>query len=65
MTRSHDTAKTMTPETTRIAINFALEQIHIGSSNNPASNPSAAGKYRLTILFGFRPMLNLPIGHYT
>jgi hypothetical protein len=55
----------MTPETTRIAINFALEQIHIGSSNNPASNPSAAGKYRLTILFGFRPMLNLPIGHYT
>jgi hypothetical protein len=62
MTRSHDTPKTMTATTILIAINSAKGQIHFGSSNNKLSNASTAGKYRLTILFGFRSMLNLPIG---
>jgi hypothetical protein len=65
MTRSHDTPKTMTAKTIFIAINSAAGQIHIGSVNNRLSNASAAGKYRLTILFGFRSMLNLLIGHYS
>jgi hypothetical protein len=65
MPTSHDTPKTMTAVKIRYAINSATGQIHIGLSNNPLSNASAAGKDKLTILFGFRSMLNLPIGHYT
>jgi hypothetical protein len=55
----------MTAKTILIAINSATGQIHMGSINNRLSNASAAGKYRLTILFGLRSMLNLPIGHYS
>jgi hypothetical protein len=65
MTRSHDTPKTMTAKTIWYAILSATGHLHNGLSNNPLSNASAAGKYRLTILFGFRSMLNLLIGHYT
>jgi hypothetical protein len=65
MPTSHDTPKTMTAVKIRYAINSETGQIHIGVSNNPLSNASTAGKYKLTTLFGFRSMLNLPIGHYT
>ena len=62
---SHDAPKTMTAKTIWSVILSATGHLHNGLSNNMLSNASAAEKYSLTILLGFRSMLNLFTGRYT